>query len=48
MLIQTAEKHHLSLWPLLQTLKEGCNDIVIKNGKLPLFPHNADGDILER
>lgn len=39
--------NHLSLWPLLQSLEERLDIVIIVDGKLHLLTHDANGDILE-
>lgn len=39
---------YLSLWPLLQSLQEWGNIIIIINGELHVLPHNANGNVLKQ
>lgn len=38
---------YLSLGPLLQSLQERSDIIVVINGELHILTHNADGNILK-
>lgn len=38
---------YLSLWPLLQSLQERGDIIVVINGELHFLTHNANGNILK-
>lgn len=37
---------YLSLWPLLQSLQEGGDIIIIIDGELHVLTHNSDGNVL--
>lgn len=46
--VQTGlNKLYLSLWPLLQSLQERGDIIVVINGELHFLTHNANGNILK-
>lgn len=39
-------RRYLSLWPLLQSLQEGGDIIIIINGELHVLTHDSDGNVL--